>query len=289
VSAAARTAAYAAAALLSAPILYHLWLGHGDQVALLADDFWHYALTARWFAAHGWPSFDGFTLTNGFHPLFFAGMAALVGLTGGLGPAFALSPGCSSRRAAPLAFRWAEGSRPVALRAALAARFIETTRMAARHGDDIACRSTCSCSSGWRSRSSRRGGRRTQVAVPAGAGAAGRAPVPSSLALGASCSRARPREASRRARVRCRRRARPLLAANLSPSAGLPVSGEPQLTDGPPGQPDPRPRLEPVGAGALGCRSGSACAVRTRGARFACSRWVRRLLAVTDCAAMVFY
>jgi hypothetical protein len=62
----------------------------GDRTYLTcpADDFYYYGVIARNIVSIGRCTFDGFTATNGFHPLWMAILAGCAWLSGGTGPAF---------------------------------------------------------------------------------------------------------------------------------------------------------------------------------------------------------
>jgi hypothetical protein len=83
-----RLAAYASSMLVAAPFLYHLAHGSNAYLGLLEDDYYYYAIVADKLLTLGKLTFDGTTFTNGFHPLWFAVIAALRAITGGFGPAF---------------------------------------------------------------------------------------------------------------------------------------------------------------------------------------------------------
>src|SRR5690349_9996375 len=52
------------------------------------DDFYYYVRIAQHIVNNGMISFDGITLTNGFHPLWLAIITIVMFITGGAGPAF---------------------------------------------------------------------------------------------------------------------------------------------------------------------------------------------------------
>jgi hypothetical protein len=52
------------------------------------DDFYYYAIVADHIAHRGHATFDGVTLTNGYHPLWMAVLVVLARLAGGIGPWF---------------------------------------------------------------------------------------------------------------------------------------------------------------------------------------------------------
>jgi hypothetical protein len=83
-----RAVAYGAAVAVVGPLLYHLARGSLAYLGLFEDDFFYYAIIADNFATDGKLTYDGITITNGFHPLWFAVMLAIRVFTGGLGTAF---------------------------------------------------------------------------------------------------------------------------------------------------------------------------------------------------------
>ncbi len=83
-----RAAAYLASALMAAPFLYHLLQHSPAYLGLLEDDYFYYATVADRLVGIGRLSYDGSTLTNGFHPLWFAVIAALRFACGGFGTGF---------------------------------------------------------------------------------------------------------------------------------------------------------------------------------------------------------
>lgn len=83
-----RTAAYIAALLIAAPTLYHIVNHSTAYLGLLEDDHFYYAAVADKLVALGKLTYDGTTLTNGFHPLWLVVITVLRQLTGGLGPGF---------------------------------------------------------------------------------------------------------------------------------------------------------------------------------------------------------
>ena len=85
-----RTAAYAAAVLACAPFVYHLARGSNAYLGLLEDDYFYYAIIADRLVLDGRMTYDGTTLTNGVHPLWFAVITALRAICGRFGPAFYL-------------------------------------------------------------------------------------------------------------------------------------------------------------------------------------------------------
>lgn len=83
-----RAAAYTASFLVAAPFFYHLAKGSTAYLGLLEDDYFYYAIIADNLVALGRLTYDGTTLTNGFHPLWFGVIVALRALCGGFGPVF---------------------------------------------------------------------------------------------------------------------------------------------------------------------------------------------------------
>jgi hypothetical protein len=83
-----RAAAYTASVLVAAPFLYHIRHGSGAYLGLLEDDHFYYTAVADNLLEIGKSSYDGTTLTNGYHPLWFGAITALRALCGSLGPAF---------------------------------------------------------------------------------------------------------------------------------------------------------------------------------------------------------
>jgi hypothetical protein len=83
-----RAFAYFTAVTMGAPVIYHVLRGSRAYLGLFEDDFFYYAVIADHLVTLGRLTFDGVTLTNGFHPLWFIVIVALRLLTGGLGAAF---------------------------------------------------------------------------------------------------------------------------------------------------------------------------------------------------------
>ena len=83
-----RTAAYAAAALVCAPFFYHLAHGSRAFLGLLEDDYFYYAIVADKLVTLGKLTYDGVTVTNGFHPLWFVVLWGLRIVFGRFGTAF---------------------------------------------------------------------------------------------------------------------------------------------------------------------------------------------------------
>ena len=83
------TLALAPAALfLTAFLLFPMRFPPAGRPAFYADDFFYYLVIAQNLATHAISSFDGRTLTNGYHPLWMLVLSALVLLTGGAGATF---------------------------------------------------------------------------------------------------------------------------------------------------------------------------------------------------------
>jgi hypothetical protein len=83
-----RIAAYLAAVLVAAPYIYHLARGSTAYLGLLEDDYFYYATVANNLISLGKLTYDGTTLTNGFHPLWLGVVVLVRWLYGSLGPAF---------------------------------------------------------------------------------------------------------------------------------------------------------------------------------------------------------
>jgi hypothetical protein len=83
-----RAAAYVVAALTAAGILYHVARASPAFLGHLEDDYFYYATIADNLVTSGKLSYDGITLTNGFHPLWFATIVLLRTLFGRFGSAF---------------------------------------------------------------------------------------------------------------------------------------------------------------------------------------------------------
>lgn len=83
-----RASAYLASILVAAPFLYHLAHGSTAYLGLLEDDYFYYAIVADKLVTLGKLTYDGFTLTNGFHPLWFIVLVVLRAASGRFGPAF---------------------------------------------------------------------------------------------------------------------------------------------------------------------------------------------------------
>jgi hypothetical protein len=83
-----RAVAYSQCIAVAGSFLYQIGKGGQAFLGLFEDDFFYYAVIADKLAALGKLTFDGITLTNGFHPLWFGVIFALRSLCGSLGPAF---------------------------------------------------------------------------------------------------------------------------------------------------------------------------------------------------------
>ena len=84
-----RTSAYVTSFLVAAPFFYHL-LAHPSPafLGLLEDDYYYYATVADQLVSTGKLTYDGITVTNGFHPLWFLVVVTLRAVFGGFGTAF---------------------------------------------------------------------------------------------------------------------------------------------------------------------------------------------------------
>ncbi len=67
-----RAAAYFAVLSVAAPVVYHVARGSNAYMGLFEDDYFYYAIIADKLVTRGLLTFDGVTITNGFHPLWFA-------------------------------------------------------------------------------------------------------------------------------------------------------------------------------------------------------------------------
>jgi len=76
------------ALLVAAPVLLHLARGSVAYLGLLEDDYFYYAIVADKLLTSGKLTYDGTTVTNGFHPLWFLTVVTLRGVAGGLNPVF---------------------------------------------------------------------------------------------------------------------------------------------------------------------------------------------------------
>jgi hypothetical protein len=85
---ACRVIAYLVALLVAAPFVYHLARGSIAYLGLFEDDYFYYAIVADKLATLGKLTYDGATITNGFHPLWFVVVFILRLIAGGLNGAF---------------------------------------------------------------------------------------------------------------------------------------------------------------------------------------------------------
>jgi hypothetical protein len=83
-----RLAAYTTSILAGAAFIYHIAHGSTAFLGLLEDDYFYYAIIADNFVTNGTLSYDGTTLTNGFHPLWFMVMVLLRAVCGRFGSTF---------------------------------------------------------------------------------------------------------------------------------------------------------------------------------------------------------
>jgi hypothetical protein len=83
-----RSAAYLASIAVVAAFYYHIAHHSTAYLGLLEDDHFYYTVVADNFYSTGRMTYDGATLTNGFHPLWFGVIVLLRSLTGGIGHAF---------------------------------------------------------------------------------------------------------------------------------------------------------------------------------------------------------
>jgi hypothetical protein len=84
----ARAVAYVCFFLVAAPFLYHLSHGSVAYLGFLEDDYFYYAATADNLVRFGKLTYDGVTLTNGFHPLWEILLTLLRFICGRFGPAY---------------------------------------------------------------------------------------------------------------------------------------------------------------------------------------------------------
>lgn len=84
----ARLCVYVTAILVAGPFFYHVAHGSNAFLGLLEDDHYYYAIVADNLIRAGKLTYDGATITNGFHPLWFAVVALLRALFGRFGSAF---------------------------------------------------------------------------------------------------------------------------------------------------------------------------------------------------------
>ena len=69
-------------------LLYNISIGRPVYMIFFPDDFYYYAKIADNIAKTGISTFDGFTVTNGYHPLWMAVLTLLAKITGGIGEGF---------------------------------------------------------------------------------------------------------------------------------------------------------------------------------------------------------
>lgn len=86
-----RAGAYAASLLVAAPFIYHIARRSPAFLGLLEDDYYYYVTIADHLVSAGRLTYDGTTVTNGFHPLWFAVLATLRAVFGRFGSAFYLA------------------------------------------------------------------------------------------------------------------------------------------------------------------------------------------------------
>jgi hypothetical protein len=85
---ACRIAAYVTAVCVAGPYVYHVARGSRAFLGLLEDDYYYYAIIADKLVTYGKLTFDGSTLTNGFHPLWFGVICLLRIVCGRFGSAY---------------------------------------------------------------------------------------------------------------------------------------------------------------------------------------------------------
>ena len=73
---------------MAAPFPFHLWRGSQAYLGLLEDDYYYYSIVADKLITTGRLTYDGVTLTNGFHPLWFLVILVVRIVFGRFGPAF---------------------------------------------------------------------------------------------------------------------------------------------------------------------------------------------------------
>src|SRR5689334_15433950 len=84
----ARTSAYLCFFLVAATFLYHIAQGSTAYLGFFEDDYFYYATVADNVVRFGRLTYDGVTLTNGFHPLWQAVLTLLRLICGRFGPAY---------------------------------------------------------------------------------------------------------------------------------------------------------------------------------------------------------
>jgi hypothetical protein len=85
---ASRVAAYVSCASVAGSTLWGVWTRSSAYLGLFEDDFYYYVVVANNLARLGKLTFDGVTLTNGFHPLWFGALYLVRVVTGGVGTPF---------------------------------------------------------------------------------------------------------------------------------------------------------------------------------------------------------
>ena len=83
-----RAVAYLVSILVCAPYFYHLAHRSTAFLGLLEDDYFYYVIIADKLVTLGKTTYDGTTLTNGFHPLWFAILVGVRWIFGRFGTAF---------------------------------------------------------------------------------------------------------------------------------------------------------------------------------------------------------
>ena len=83
-----RAVAYLVSILVCAPYFYHLAHRSTAFLGLLEDDYFYYVIIADKLVTLGKMTYDGTTLTNGFHPLWFAILVCVRWVFGRFGTAF---------------------------------------------------------------------------------------------------------------------------------------------------------------------------------------------------------
>jgi hypothetical protein len=83
-----RLCVYSTAVLVAGPFFYHVAHGSNAFLGLLEDDYYYYGLVADNLIETGKLTYDGVTVTNGFHPLWLVVVALLRVLSGGFGPPY---------------------------------------------------------------------------------------------------------------------------------------------------------------------------------------------------------
>lgn len=87
---ACRVVAWFVAFLVTASFAMHVVRGSLAYLGLLEDDYFYYAIIADKLVSLGRLTYDGTTITNGFHPLWFVTLVLLRVVAGGLNAAFYL-------------------------------------------------------------------------------------------------------------------------------------------------------------------------------------------------------